>query len=66
MINETKMEMYTELNELKEDTCIYIYIYKQPTEVRENSNKHLKEIKKTMQDTKDELSKGMEILKKSS
>jgi hypothetical protein len=27
MINETKMEMYTELNELKEDTCIYIYIY---------------------------------------
>jgi hypothetical protein len=39
-------------------------MYKQVTELKENLNKQMKEISKTMQDVKEEINKGIKILKK--
>jgi hypothetical protein len=56
IINQIKEEMYRQQNELKQDTN------KQLTELKKF--RQLKEIKKTMQDVRDEFNKDKEILRK--
>jgi hypothetical protein len=58
IINHIKEEMYRQQNELKQDTN------KQLTELKKF--RQLKEIKKTMQDVRDEFNKDKEILRKKS
>jgi hypothetical protein len=58
IINQIKEEMYRQQNELKQDTN------KQLTELKKF--RQLKEIKKTMQDVRDEFNKDKEILRKKS
>jgi hypothetical protein len=47
MVNDIKENMYMQLNEFRKE----IYIYKQLTELKDNSHKELNEMKK-MQDMK--------------
>jgi hypothetical protein len=57
--------MYTHVSKCKNDKILKRECSKQLDELKENSNKRLNEMRKTIWDTNEEFNKDTEILKKS-